>query len=71
MPKLLVLLTSKLGACRARTINQLFGFLARFHAYLGNAVDSRESPVLFTCPCVTKAIGITHKSARSLYIVPD
>ena len=71
MPKQLVLLTSQLEACKARARNQLFGFLARFHAYLRNRVVSREFPVLFTCLCDAKATGITHMSARSLYIVPD
>ena len=58
--KLLVLLKSQLQPCRARTRNKRFGFF-----YLRNTVVSRESPVLFTCPCDTKATGITHKLARA------
>ena len=49
MPKSL---TSQLEACSARIRNQRFGF---FTPYLLNSVVSRESPVLFTCPCDAKA----------------
>ena len=47
------------------------GVFASFHAIPLERSRFSKIAKLFSCPCITEAVGIAHKPPRSLYIVRE
>ena len=57
---------AKPGRGKPVLINMQLAFSLVFTPYLSNAVVSAKSPLFFSCPYSTEAVGVAHKPPRSL-----